>query len=202
MTDAIVADLVEKELGTALSQRIRSLRRGQRLSLDALAARTGLSKGTVVAIEQGKANPSIGSLCRLAVAFSISVTDLLGSPLDEASDVPIVRAEPKVLWQTERGSQARLEASTSGQTMFEIWSWKIMPDDAYTSAPHSTGTLELIAVKSGALQLTVGEQSMLLQAGEAARIVADQPHGYAPSGEQPVTFSMAVLERAQTLSLL
>jgi transcriptional regulator with XRE-family HTH domain len=199
MTDP-TTPMIENELGTVLSQRISSLRRAQRLSLDALAARTGLSKGTVVAIEHGKANPSIGSLCRLAAAFSVSVTDLLDVPTAEESDAPIVRVEPRVLWQTERGSEARLDASTSGNTMFEIWSWKIVPGDAHTSDAHSPGTLELISVKTGVLQLTVGEESMLLQAGEAARIMADQSHCYAPSGQQPVSFSMAVLERAKSAS--
>ncbi|MER9140028.1 helix-turn-helix domain-containing protein [Mesorhizobium sp. M0830] len=53
------------------------------MSLDALARRAGLSKGTVVAIEQAKANPSVGVLCRLAFAFSLSVTDLLGQTSEE-----------------------------------------------------------------------------------------------------------------------
>ena len=195
MTDDAIAAEREKDLGNALSLRIRILRLARKLSLDALSSRSGLSKGTVVAIEQGKANPSIGVLCRLAAAFSISVTDLLGDPPEETSDNPILRTEPITLWKTKRGSEAKLEASISGRTMFEIWSWKISPGDVYRSEPHSNGTRELISVKSGSLNVTVGSETMVLKAGEAARLVADQPHAYAPAGRQLVSFTMAVLER-------
>ena len=43
-----------------------------------LAARSGVSRRLVVQIEQGEANPSIGTLLRLAGAFEVTLTDLVG----------------------------------------------------------------------------------------------------------------------------
>jgi len=197
MTDETAAAEAEKELGNALSSKVQHLRRVQKLSLDGLAMRTGLSKGTVVAIEQGKANPSIGVLCRLAVAFSLSVTDLLGDTSEEISDGPVERTNPATLWKTQQGSEARLEASTSGRTMFEMWSWTIVPGDVYRSDAHSRGTRELVSVVRGSLKITVGSETMTLRAGEAARLITDQPHSYAAADNQAVWFSMAVLERGE-----
>ncbi|WP_246501505.1 helix-turn-helix domain-containing protein [Mesorhizobium caraganae] len=102
MTDDEMAEATERQLGTALSLRVQHLRRAQNLSLDGLAALSGLSKGTVVAIEQGRANPSIGVLCHLAIAFSLSVTDLLGASSEELTGGPIERANPATLWKTLR----------------------------------------------------------------------------------------------------
>jgi transcriptional regulator with XRE-family HTH domain len=200
--EATAAAATEIELGAALSARVRHLRRVQKLSLDALARRAGLSKGTVVAIEQGKANPSIGVLCRLAVAFSLSVADLLGDTSEEVPNGPIERTHPATLWQTPQGSEARLQASSSGRTMFELWIWTIAPGDVFRADAHSRGTRELVSVSRGSLKVTIGAETMTLEAGEAARLVTDQPHAYAAANNQPVWFSMAVLERGEELSSL
>lgn len=197
MTGDASAAATERELGAALSSKIQHLRRVQNLSLDGLAKLTGLSKGTVVAIEQGKANPSIGVLCRLAIAFSLSVADLLSDRSEDVSGGPIERTNPTTLWKTPQGSEAKLEASTSGRTMFEMWSWTIMPGDLYQSDAHSRGTCELVSVVQGSLKITVGAETMTLQAGEAARLVTDRPHSYAAADDQAVSFSMAVLERGE-----
>lgn len=72
----------ERRLAATLAAHVRALRSARRLSLDALARRAGLAKGTVVAIERRAANPSMGVLCRLAAAFSLDVVTLLagGAP--------------------------------------------------------------------------------------------------------------------------
>ncbi|WP_394889817.1 helix-turn-helix domain-containing protein [Mesorhizobium sp. AaZ16] len=195
MTDEAAGLATEEELAAALSAKVQHLRRVRNMSLDALATRAGLSKGTVVAIEQGKANPSIGVLCRLAVAFSLSVTDLLGETSQEITDNPIERTKPATLWRTPQGSAAKLEASTSGRTMFEMWTWTIAPGDVHRSEAHSRGTRELVSVQRGSLKVTVGSETIVLHAGEAARLVTDQPHSYAACDDEAVSFAMAVLER-------
>ncbi|MBM7049267.1 helix-turn-helix domain-containing protein [Rhizobium lusitanum] len=195
MTGMMMVAETEQQLGSVLACRIQSLRHERLLSLDALAKLTGLSKGTVVALEKGKANPSIGVLCRLAAAFSLSVSDLLSNPANDASGSPIERTKPKVLWTSPKGSQAQLQVSTSGPTMFELWSWTIMPGDEFRADGHSPGTRELISVAEGSLKIRVGAETLILSAGEGARLVTDQEHSYAAAGDLPARFSMAVLER-------
>lgn len=185
----------EQQLGAALASRIRGLRRERKLSLDGLATLTGLSKGTVVALEQGKANPSIGVLCRLAATFSLSVADLLSDSSANASESGIERTTPKTLWTSSKGSQAQLQASTSGRTMFELWSWAMMPGDEFRSDAHSPDTRELISVTQGSLRIVVGAESIALKTGENVRLVTDRAHSYAAADDQPVFFTMAVLEQ-------
>lgn len=200
MTDAITAEETERELGNALARRIRLLRGERQLSLDALAQRAGLSKGTVVALEKGKANPSIAVLCRIAAALSLSVTDLLTDPTPEMQDLPIERTSPVTLWSSPAGSTAKLNAALTGATMFELWSWTLMPGDTFEADAHSPGTRELVAVICGSLVVTVGDLPITLCAGEAVRLLTDRPHSYACAGDAPVEFSMAVLERSPNAS--
>lgn len=194
MTDAALMIETEERLGSALAARIGNLRHDRKLSLDALAKRAGLSKGTVVALEQGKANPSISVLCRLAAAFSVSVSDLVNDPLPAGVGAAIERIEGKTLWTSAKGSEARLLASTSGRTMFELWAWTIMPGDGSHADAHSPGTRELISVEQGSLRITVGMDALTLNAGESARLITDQPHSYVAAGDEPAVFTMAVLE--------
>ncbi|ESY71911.1 helix-turn-helix transcriptional regulator, partial [Mesorhizobium sp. LNHC229A00] len=154
MTDVTTAFDAEQVLGQAIAARIRDLRRDQNLTLDRLAKLSGLSKGTVVALEQGRANPSIGILCRLAAAFSLSVADLLNEHPSTVC-LPIERTETRRLWTSAKGSSAQLHSSTSGRTMFELWSWVIMPGDVFSADAHSPDTRELISVSQGALSVVV-----------------------------------------------
>ncbi|MER9274527.1 XRE family transcriptional regulator [Mesorhizobium sp. M0643] len=195
MTDIPTPLETEQELGQAIAIRIRDLRRDQNLTLDRLAKLTGLSKGTVVALEQGKANPSIGILCRLAAAFSLSVADLLNEAPSTAPDHPIERSVSRTLWTSAKGSRAQLHTSTSGRTMFELWSWVLMPGDVFAADAHSPDTRELLSVTQGSLKVTVGSHEIILIAAESARLVTDQPHTYAAASDVPAHFSMAVLER-------
>lgn len=195
MTDIPTPLETEQELGQAIAIRIQNLRRDQNLTLDRLAKLTGLSKGTVVALEQGKANPSIAILCRLAAAFSLSVADLLNDEPSAAPDHPIERSISRTLWTSAKGSQAKLHTSTSGRTMFELWSWVLMPGDVFAADAHSPDTRELLSVTQGSLKVTVGSDEIILNAGESARLVTDQPHSYAAASDVPAHFSMAVLER-------
>lgn len=195
MTDDAMPFDRDREVGRRLALRVQETRRLQGLSLDELARQSGLSKGTVVGIEQGKANPSIGVLCKLATAFAVSVSDLLETPFEQPPGSPVERTNPTLLWTSALGSQATLSASLSGATMFELWSWVLMPGDIYRSDPHSSGTRELISVQSGTLVVSVGDESVTIEPGAAARLCADRPHAYAASGEGPVHFTMAVLER-------
>jgi transcriptional regulator with XRE-family HTH domain len=64
---------------TLLGEAIKEYRRARALSLRDVAGRSGLSKAHVWDIECGcQKNPTVESVCRLAVAFSVTPDELLG----------------------------------------------------------------------------------------------------------------------------
>jgi len=193
MTDA--AHEAERILSDVLSSRVAALRRKKSVSLDALAKEANLSKGTMVAIENGHANPSISVLCRLAAALSVSVSDLVNGSSEDGNGASIELTTPKQLWVTEKGSEAVLQAAISGSTMFELWLWSLKPGDVYEADGHSLGTTELITVQTGCLEVAVGAETQNIGTGRAAILRTDQPHIYRAVGEETAMFTMAVLER-------
>src|SRR5437870_9832418 len=95
-------------VGAAVARNLVDFRRRRALSLKQLAQRSGVSKGMLVQIEQGRTNPSIATLCRIANALGIAVARFV--EVGEAPTVRLVKAaEAPVLWQGGGGaSLARL----------------------------------------------------------------------------------------------
>lgn len=177
----------------AVSDRIKSWRKSQKLSLDELSRRAGVSKGMLVEIEKGAANPSIAILCKIAAALGVSVADIVS--ISHAPDAWLIEnSEMPVLWQGEQGGSAQLLAGTRGPDMIELWRWQMFAGEAFSSTGHSSGTLELLHVEQGTLALTVGEQTLVIQQGCAAVARTDMPHAYASADDQPVIFTMTVAE--------
>ena len=58
-------------------ERVRTLRERQGVTLKQLAQHSGLSDRYIIQVEQGAANPSLGSVLRLALALQTSVSGLL-----------------------------------------------------------------------------------------------------------------------------
>ena len=182
-------------MALAVAQRILSLRKAQNLTFDALVLRSGVSKGTLVQIEQERANPSISTLCRLAAALGVSVADLVAPPGDLQSVVSVVKADhARTLWVGPDGGSAVLLAGTPGADMLEVWQWELKPGERYDATRHGRGTRELIHVISGRLLLDVEGQTTVVVAGATAIARTDRQHAYANSGKSNVRFFMTVHE--------
>ena len=71
----------------------------------------------VVQIENARTNPSVGTLCRIADAYGVTVARLLESGADRR--VHIRSADDAVtLWQGERGGIGRLLAGVNDDSPF------------------------------------------------------------------------------------
>lgn len=68
------------ELRSRLAARVKQLRRAHRLTQEQLAERAGLSYKFIGEIERGSGNPSLDTLRKISLAFSIDVIELFGRP--------------------------------------------------------------------------------------------------------------------------
>src|SRR4051812_50081324 len=95
----------ERQLIDVVSSRVRTRRAERRLSLDRLAARSQVSKGMLVHIENGRANPSIATLCKVAAALGASVADLVQASGQHPAEV-LPAGAPRRLWRGPQGGAA------------------------------------------------------------------------------------------------
>src|SRR3954447_23290628 len=183
----------EAQLIDVVSTRIRQRRSDRRLSLDKLASLAGVSKGLLVQIESGRANPSIATLCKVAAALGASVADLVQVSAQQAADV-LPAGAPRLLWRGPKGGSATLLVGSAGPDMLELWSWELRAGERYEAQAHPQGTEELIHVLRGRLALAFGEVSYVIESGGSAVAHTDRPHAYACDGNRSVQFTMVVAE--------
>ncbi|UXT61238.1 helix-turn-helix domain-containing protein (plasmid) [Agrobacterium fabrum] len=186
-----VADV--ERVSATVSQNLKIFRRQNGLSLDELSRRSGVSKGMLVEIEKGTANPSIATLCRAATALGVSVADFVGV----ASSVPVRTVPPEdasTLWHGPHGGTATLLVGTNGPDEIELWRWSMFPGETFESPGHSPGTLELLNVEIGELTFRLEDSEQVVQAGSSVLARTESPHAYSNRGEGELRFVMAVAE--------
>lgn len=181
------------EVAAAIARNARTLRGDRQWSLDSLASRSGISKGMLVQIEQARTNPSIGTLCRLADAFGVTLAQLV--ELGDGSTVQVIDADEVVrLWTGAKGSSGDLLVGSDRAEHVELWRWHLAPGDEHDSVGHLPGTRELLAVLSGTLTLLVNEDQHRVEQGGAVLFDADRPHRYVNAHKRALDLVLVVVQ--------
>jgi transcriptional regulator with XRE-family HTH domain len=190
---ALTVSVSQESVAVEIAARVRAARTQHRWTLDELAARSTVSRRLIVQIEQGDANPSLATLLKLAAALGITLTELVAGEPEPAPVAVVAAQDAMTLWSTPGGSAARLRVSHGP---VELWSWTLAPGDRRDSDPHRPGSVELIAVETGAVALDVGGHRAGIPAGDSAWFDATLPHSYANPRATPATFTLVVFEPA------
>jgi transcriptional regulator with XRE-family HTH domain len=163
-------------VAAAIARNVRSLRQAHGWTLAALAARSGVSKGMVVEIEQGRTNPSIATVCRLATALGAGLATLLDVGAEPV--VRVVHPEDGVrLWRGAEGGWGDLLVGSDQPAQTELWDWALAPGDAYEGQVHPEGSREMLYILAGEVALVLDpEHCTRLPERTAALYTADRPH--------------------------
>lgn len=181
-------------LASTIGARIRHERRARRWTLDQLAKAAGVSRRMVINVEQGAVNPSVGILLRISDALGVGLPALVEPPQPQ-KPVKITRhGDGAALWSSESGGRGVLVAGTEPPDVIELWDWILAPGDEHRSEAHTPGTKELLQVQEGMIVITVGDQVVALEAGDAVTFAGDVAHSYANRGAHVARFSLAVFE--------
>jgi transcriptional regulator with XRE-family HTH domain len=180
-------------LALAIGARVRQERQARRWTLDGLAEAAGVSRRMVVNVEQGAANPSVGTLLRISDALGVGLPALVEPPTPKR--IRVTRSgEGAALWTSKAGGRGVLVAGTESPDVLELWDWTLAPGDHHASEAHTPGTKELVQVREGTVTVEVAEQSVTLDIGDAVAFPGDVAHAYANVTTQSARFSLAVFE--------
>ncbi len=188
---ALVPD--PREVTVAVGRNVRAERLRKSWTLEDLAARSGVSKGMLVQVEQARTNPSITTICRLATALGVSLAHLVEAPA--APSAQVVRAIDGVpLWRGQAGGVSKLMAGLgTAHHQVELWDLRIQPGEALRSEAHSAGARELILVVDGELTVELDGAAYRVGHGDAIVFVADRPHTYRNGGDDEMRCVMSVV---------
>lgn len=168
---------------------VRRLRQAAGLSQQALADAAQTSRRMLVNIEKGDVNVSLNTLDRIAEALGVLFYALVQPP--EAKDSARIN---EVAWAgLQPDSHATLLASKPARSEVELWAWSLAPGEHYDSPADPIGWQQMIAVTRGVLTLTMAAHTHEIGAGDFIVFASDQPHSYANTTPERLTFLRNVI---------
>ncbi|WP_457808362.1 helix-turn-helix domain-containing protein [Kushneria sp. EE4] len=154
-----------------LGQRIITLRQRAGWSLSALAEKAGLAKSSLSRLEQGKGNPTLDTLWRLARQLEVPFSTLIASAQSTMTDDDI---------------SVTLLDRHHGALPVDIYLMTLAPEAQRHATAHARGTRETLQVVAGSLQAGAEGGLVSLQAQQVHQFAADRPHAYL-AGHQGAT---------------
>jgi transcriptional regulator with XRE-family HTH domain len=175
----------------ALGARIRRARAERRLSLNALAARAGVSRSMVSAVEGGRKAPTVLVLDRIATGLDTSIARLLGE--ERSGRVVVLRRAEQEVARDRTGWERRILSPVLPGVEFELMRTTIGAGvDAGVFSPHAPGSREYLAVERGTLRLTIDGTTHTLRIGDSIYYAGDCLHGFANPGPGPCVYYLAM----------
>lgn len=170
------------ELASTVGRNLRRLRTRQGHSLERLAKLSGVSRGMLGQIELGRSAPTIGLLWKIATALDVTFATLTASDVGGGTAV-LRRDKAKVLASANGQFTSRALFPFDGERRVEFYELRIAPGYEEVAEAHAPGTIENLTLSAGRLELYDGEETHLLETGDAILFEAGRPHRYRNPGK-------------------
>ncbi|MFN3520723.1 MAG: cupin domain-containing protein [Phenylobacterium sp.] len=168
---------MDQEVGA----RLRTVRTRLGITQRALARRAGVPSSTVSLIEGGRTNPSIGSLKRLLDAAGLSLAEFFSFELKTEAQV-FFRADELAEISSGDVSYRQVGAGNGLSTLQILYeTYQPGSDSGRVMLTHEGEEGGVII--QGRLEVTVGEQTRVLKAGEAYLFKSTIPHRFRNVGD-------------------
>ena len=168
----------------------KQIREQKKLTLDAAAELTGVSRSMLAQIEKGEVNPTISVLWKIANGYRVSFTSLVEK---KEPGVRVVRqADTQPLRESDGKYLNYPIFPFDEQTLFETYRIVIEPAGALAAQPHLSGSEEYITVFAGQVEIGVAGELFLLGPGDSIRFFAHVPHTYRNAGPCRAELSMLI----------
>ena len=178
------------DVTSVVAVNIKRIRKQKKLTLDAAAEVTGVSRSMLAQIEKGDVNPTISVLWKIANGYKVSFTSLVERNGDTISVIRQADVEP---FTEDDGRYLNYPIFPFDEkTLFETYRIVIEPLGTLSAEPHLNGSEEYITVFAGQVEITVADESFQLSKGDSIRFHANVPHSYRNIGIACAELSMLI----------
>lgn len=163
-----------------LGLRIRQLRQEQRLTLEDLARRSGLSRSFLSEAERGHSSLTVTSLQRISEALNVPVAEFFQQPSAETVGPRIVRANggTKFRVETLENTEYSSLAANFPDKQLEPVLTTILPYSTRRALPYAHPGEEFGFVLEGTLTILVGKKTYDLEPGDSIHLPSTIPHNF------------------------
>ena len=176
-----------------LGRKIRDLRLRRGLTVQQLAEMTGLSKGFVSQVENGRTSPSLATLSDLARSLETSVAWLVV----EEDLVPYVVRRTERPRMSVNGSGSRVEVmSAQPRRNLELLQAELPPGVSMGGKRQFHHGEEVVLCIEGRIRLVCGDHVVQLEAGDSCHFDGRVPHSIENAGDTTARLFIALTPAA------
>jgi len=166
------------KLASSFAGTVARRRREAGLTLEDLSRSSGVSRTMLSEVERGQKSPTIRVACQIAEGLGCTVSELLGEPAE--AHVTILRRRDRNKFTDPSSGVERHVLSTSLAARSLEVVWYVIPAGRATGEfpPHRPGVVEHVTVVSGKVEVRIGQERLVLSAGDSATYPADVTHQF------------------------
>jgi transcriptional regulator with XRE-family HTH domain len=172
--------------GYEIGAKVRSLRLKRKMGLVELGKHTGLSPALLSKIERGRLFPTLPTLLRIALVFSVGLEFFFAGAREKPVIAMVKKAERVRLPERPGARQVayRFESLDYPATerLFNSYYAEFLPTELAELRPHAHPGVEFIYALTGTLSVHIGGEEHTLEAGDSMYFDSSVLHGYRRSG--------------------
>jgi len=166
-------------LNGRIAERVRDLRVAQGLSLEALAAKSGVSRSMISLVERGESSPTAVVLDKLATGLGVVLASLFDAPAAaETPSGPVARRDEQTVWRDPASGYVRRSVSPAGVPqplrIVEV-RFPAGARVAFENGAREVRVHQQVWVLEGAIDVTVGAERHRLREGDCLAMRLDHP---------------------------
>ena len=187
----------EVDLNRRIAGRVRELRGRQKLSLDALATRSTVSRSMISLVERGESSPTAVVLEKLASGLGVTLASLFDPPAYKkpASTGPIARRADQPEWRDPESGYVRRNVSPSSvphpMRIVDV-TFPAGARVAFESGDRASHVFQQVWLLEGAMTVTHGSEKHHLQKGDCLALQLDRPMMFHNSTRKPARYAVVI----------
>jgi transcriptional regulator with XRE-family HTH domain len=199
MQDRATATTTGSDINARIAGRVRALRAELGMTLDALAAKSNVSRSMLSLVERGESSPTAVVLEKIAAGLGVSLATLFEDARAAAS--PVSRPADRTSWRDPQSGYVRRNISPasfpSPIQIVEI----VLPAGArvaYETGARDVSMHQQIWVQQGSLEVTLGRVTHRLAEDDCLAMRLDAPTAFRNRTRKPARYIVIVAsERAR-----
>jgi len=188
---------VPLDVNQRIAARLKELRAAQAFSLEALAAKSRVSRSMISLIERGESSPTAVVLEKLAAGLNVTLASLFDTPdaAGQRPGSPIARREEQLQWRDPASGYLRRNVSPPGVPQPMQITEVHFPAGgrvAYEAGARDVPVHQQVWVLEGEIDITVGEQRHSLRAGDCLAMQLDGPTMFHNPTQKPARYAVVI----------